>query len=190
MEIIVRPYLENDLDAVHNICMATAVHRVRNESGRLFLFKTSCDYYLDCEPENCFVAVRREEDGTEKVIGYALCAADCERYARRFVDKYIPKIKEYSKLNAHVAKTDVLIYGQFAGFFPSHMRLAVLPEMRRQGAGTLLVQAVCSHLSEQRSKGVLIIAEKKNKAAEAFAKSCNFSRLREVGSGIAYGIDF
>ena len=190
MEIIVRSYLEKDLEAVHNICMATARHRVRNESGRLFLFKTSCDYYVECEPENCFVAVCRGEDGTEKVIGYALCAMDCERYARRFMEKYVPKIKAYSKLNAHIAKTDVLIYGQFASFFPSHMRLAVLPDARRQGAGTLLVQAVCAHLSEQKSKGVLIIAEKKNKTADAFAKSCNFSRLREVGSGTAYGMDF
>lgn len=190
MEIIVRPYTEKDAEAVHSICMATAAHRVRNESGRLFLFKTSCDYYIDCEPENCFVASRRSEDGTQKVIGYALCALDCERYAKRFIDKYLPKIKEYSKLNAHVAKADVAIYGQFANFFPSHMRLAVLPDDRRQGAGEKLVEAVCAHLSARKSKGVVIIADKKNKAAQPFAEHCGFSFLRTVGSGLAYGMDF
>ena len=130
MAITVRPYTEADRDAVRLICVATAEHRVRSESRRLFVLKTSCDYYLECEPETCFVAVRTAEDGTEKVVGYVLCAADCETYAQRYLNKYIPKLQEYSKLNARVARADVMVYGQFAAFFPAHLRLAVLPEAR------------------------------------------------------------
>ena len=36
------------------------------------------DYYLDNEPENCFVAEKTLEDGTRRVVGYILCAAECE----------------------------------------------------------------------------------------------------------------
>ena len=188
MAISVRPYSQADHDAVRLICAATAEHRARSESRRLFLFKTACDYYLECEPENCFVAVDTAEAG-EKVVGYVLCAADCETYARRYMDKYIPKLKEYSKLNARVARADVMMVGQFANFFPAHLRIAVLPEYRRRGAGKALVDTLRSHLRQRRSKGIVVILNKKNDAAEAFFKACGFSFLRRIGSVNAYGFD-
>ena len=190
MEITVRPYTETDRDAVRLICVATAQHRVRSETRRFFVLKTSCDYYLECEPENCFVAVRTQEDGSEKVVGYILCAADCETYARRYLQKYIPKIKEYSKLHARVARGDVMMAGQFAAFFPAHLRLAVLPEDRGKGVGTALVEALTAHLQENRSKGVVVILNKKNSAAQEFFKARGFSPLQPIGSGFAYGLDF
>lgn len=190
MDYIVRPYTEADRDAVHLICMATAEHRVRSETRRLFLLRTTCDYYLDNEPENCFVAVKTSDDGAERVAGYILCAAECEAYARRFRDRILPKIGEYSKMNARVARADVLMYGRFAMFFPSHLRLAVMPEDRGKGVGTALVEALTAHLRARRSKGVVVILNKKNSAARAFFANRGFSALQPIGSGFAYGLDF
>ena len=190
MDYTVRPYTESDRDAVHLVCMATAEHRVRSESRRLFVLRTTCDYYLDNEPENCFVAEQTLEDGTKRVAGYILCAAECETYARRFRDRILPKVKEYSKMYARLARTDVLIYGRFAMFFPAHLRLAVLPDDRRRGVGTALVQALTAHLRAHRSKGVVVILNKKNIAAQAFFKKCGFSALQPIGNGFAYGLDF
>ncbi|MBQ7547943.1 MAG: hypothetical protein IJT41_13385 [Clostridia bacterium] len=189
MEITVRPYTEADRDAVRLICVATAQHRVRSETRRFFVLKTSCDYYLECEPENCFVAVRTQADGSEKIVGYVLCAADCETYARRYLEKYIPKIKEYSKLHARVARGDVMMVGQFAAFFPAHLRLALLPEERAGEAGELLVRMLVAHLTEQRSKGVCVILNKKNAEERDFFKRCGFSFLRQIGAYAAYGLD-
>ena len=190
MDYIVRPYTEADRDAVHLICMATAEHRVRSESRRLFLLRTTCDYYLDNEPENCFVAEKTLDDGARRVVGYILCAAECEAYARRFRDRILPKIAEYSKLNARIARADILMYGRFAMFFPAHLRLAVLPDDRGKGVGTALVEALTSHLRAQRSKGVVVILNKKNNAARAFFQARGFSALQPIGSGFAYGLDF
>jgi ribosomal protein S18 acetylase RimI-like enzyme len=190
MDYSVRPYTEADRDAVHLICMATAEHRVRSETRRLFLLRTTCDYYLDNEPENCFVAEKTLEDGSSRVVGYIVCAADCERYAQRFRDRILPKIKEYSKMYARVARADVLMYGQFAMFFPAHLRLAVLPEDRRKGVGTALVEALTAHLRENRSKGVVVILNKKNSIGKTFFLQCGFSALRPIGSGFALGLDF
>lgn len=190
MSLIVRPYSAKDLDAVHQLCVMTAPHRIRSESRRLFLFKSSCDYYLDCEPENCFIAVQTAEDGTEKAVGCVLCAEDCEKYAKRFMDKYVPKIKEYSKLNAYIARTDVLMFGKFATFFPSHIRLNVLPEADAGETYTALLDTVRAHLTEKHSKGMLVISDKKNKTSAAFYETYGFSRLGDVGSGTAYGMDF
>ena len=135
----IRPFEEKDRRAVRELCLDTQERAPRTEARRLFLCLTKCDYYLDCEPENCFVAVTQGEDGTQQVIGYILCAADCETYARRYMDKYMPKIKTYGKMNAYFARTDVMVYGRFAAFFPAHIRVAVLPSARRQGIGTALV---------------------------------------------------
>ena len=189
MAITVRPYTETDRDAVHLICVTTAPHRVRSETRRFFVLKTMCDYYLDCEPENCFVAVSTAEDGSEKIVGYVLCAADCETYAQRYLNKYIPKLKEYSKLNARVARADVMLVGQFAAFFPAHLRLAVLPEARGGEAGELLVQELVAHLTAQRCKGVCVILNKKNAEGGDFFKRCGFSYLRQISSYMAYGLD-
>ena len=190
MDYIVCPYAESDRDAVHLVCMATAEHRARSETRRLFLLRTTCDYYIDNEPENCFVAEKTLEDGSRRVVGYIVCAADCETYARRFRDRILPKIKEYSKMNARVARADVLMYGQFAMFFPAHLRLAVLPEDRGKGVGTALVEALTAQLRAQRSKGVVVILGKKNKATQDFFRARGFSALRPIGSGFAYGLDF
>ncbi len=190
MDYTVRPYAESDRDAVHLVCVATAERRVRSESRRFLLLQTACDYYLDNEPENCFVAEKTLEDGTSRVVGYILCAADCEAYARRFRDRILPKVQQYSKLDARVARADVLMYGQFAMFFPAHLRLAVLHDERGKGVGTALVDALTAHLQAQRSKGVVVILNKKNKAACAFFSHRGFSALRAIGSCFAYGLDF
>lgn len=190
VDFTVRPYTQADRDAVHLICVATAERRVRSESRRLYLLRTACDYYLDNEPENCFVAEKTLDNGESRVVGYILCAADCETYARRFRDRILPKIQEYSKLDARVARADILMYGRFAMFFPAHLRLAVLPDDRGKGVGTALVEALTAHLQAQRSKGVVVILNKKNTAARTFFLQRGFSALQPIGSGFAYGLDF
>ena len=189
MAIDIRPYTAGDREAVRSVCMTTAQPQPRTEAKRFYLYQTACDYYLDCEPENCFVAEETAQDGTKRVVGYLLCAADCEDYARRFKDKYMPTLKQYSKVSAYFARTDVLLFGQFAAFFPAHIRIAVLPSYRRQGVGRALIDALKPHLLSQRGKGILAIVTKRNTQAKAFFAACGFSVLRDFGGGTAYGID-
>ena len=190
MSIIIRPYESKDFDDVRLICVATSSFRVRNESKRLYLLKMYCDYYIECEPENCFVAVDVDEEGKEKVVGYTLCAIDCESYAKRFLEKYLPKIKSYSKLNAHFAKSEVMLYGRFASFFPAHMHIDILPGYQKQGIGRMLVDALKNHLSERNVKGVMLIAGKKNENAKAFYRKNGFSLLENLGGNSIFGFDF
>ena len=185
----IRPYAGRDREAVRSICMTTAQPQPRSESKRFYLFQTACDYYLDCEPENCFVAEETDENGEKRIVGYLLCAADCEDYARRFKEKYMPKLKQYGKLNAYFARTDVMLFGQFAAFFPAHIRISVLPAWRRQGIGRALVEAIQPHLAAQRGKGIVAVVTKRNTAAKAFFAACGFSVIRDFGGGTAYGLD-
>ncbi|MBQ3150113.1 MAG: GNAT family N-acetyltransferase [Clostridia bacterium] len=190
MSIIIRPYENKDFDDVRLICVATASFRTRSEARRMFLLKLYCDYYLECEPENCYVAVDTDDEGNEKVVGYTLCAIDCESYAKRFFEKYLPKIKEYSKFNAYFARTEVLLYGKFASFFPAHMHIDILPAYQRQGIGTRLVDNIKEHLKSRGIKGVMLVAGKKNVGAKSFYLKNGFSFLESVGGNSIFGFDF
>ena len=181
MEVTVRPYTERDREEVRGICESSSAHRVRTEQRRLYLRKMQCDYYLDCEPEHCFVA----SDG-EKLVGCILCAVDCEQFARRYMDRYYPKIKEYSKLQAFLARGEVLHYGEHANFFPAHFRLFVLPDCRRQGVGTALTERLRAHLCDLHIKGMIAFAPRKSVSSVSFAEKCGFSRLRDKGEVIPW----
>lgn len=190
MTITVRPYTPGDAEAVRSICVSCAPHRIRTETKRLYLFKTACDYYLDCEPEKCLVAIRTDEEGRETVIGYAFAAVDCESYAKRMVDRYIPKLKEYGKMNAHFAKMDVMEYVQFANFFPAHIRLCVLPSERGQGAEEKLLQEEIILIKNYSGKGAVILVSKKDSAMGEILLKNGFSFVRKSGQSDAYGFDF
>ncbi len=184
MEWTIRPFSENDREDVRALCEMSAPRRIRTEQKRLFLRKMQCDYYLDCEPEHCFVA----SDG-EKTVGYILCAADCEQYARRYMERYYPKLKEYSRVQASLARGEVLHYGEHANFFPAHFRLFVRSDCRRQGVGTALVGALREHLSAYNIKGMMTYASKKDTVAAAFALNCGFSLLSGRENPLPWGMD-
>lgn len=189
MTYSIRPFAEKDRRAVREICLDSALRKPRTEARRLYLFLTTCDYYLDCEPENCFVAEAEDADGTRTIVGYILCAEDCETFARRYMDKYMPRLKQYGKLTAYSARTDIMVVGRFAAFFPAHIRLAVVPSAQRQGVGAALVQTLREHLSARKGKGILAIVEKRNSAAMQFFPAVGFSVLQTFGAGVAFGMD-
>ena len=190
MSIIVRPYQRKDFDRVRLICIATADVRAHNEVRRQFILKTYCDYYLEVEPGNCFVAADvNDETGDETVIGYVLCAENCELYAQKFIGTYVPKIKELGKFNALTARSEAIVYGRHAAFFPAHLHIDILPDYQHQGIGTRLMDALTEHLREKKVKGVMLIVGRKNTKGINFYKKYGFSDLGKLGTGVAYGLD-
>ena len=73
----IRPYNKKDYRYVQDICIATsALADEDTPVNRAFLTALYCDYYVDYQPEVCFVAV----DDDDIPVGYVLCAADCSDY--------------------------------------------------------------------------------------------------------------
>ncbi len=130
-----------------------------------------------------------DDTGEEKVVGYVLCAADCESYAKNFMKNYMPKIKESSKINAYTARSEVYLYTRHAAFFPSHLHIDILPAYQRQGIGHRLIDALAAHLTEKKSKGVMLVAGKKNVKGCSFYRKYGFSEIGKVGPGIIFGMD-
>ncbi|MCR5485218.1 MAG: GNAT family N-acetyltransferase [Clostridiales bacterium] len=190
MSVYVRPYDWKDRDRVRLICIATSDIKVRSESKRQYILSLYCDYYIEKEPESCFVAVdKNDETGEETVVGYILATCDCERYVKGFMKDYMPKIKHISKLLAFTAKGEAYVYSRYATFFPAHLHIDILPEYRRMGVGTALINALKELLTQKRIKGVMLIVGVKNQAGISFYKKCGFSSLGKIGQGFAMGLD-
>lgn len=89
-EIRVRPARPDDRERIRAICQRSVLPGRPTEHvfedveivSRLF-----ADYYLDYEPESCFVA---EVEG--RVIGYALACKDTRRYLRVLLTRILPGV--------------------------------------------------------------------------------------------------
>ncbi len=190
MSVSVRPYEARDYDQVRLICIALAGKSIRSETRRTYILKMYCDYYIEKEPSNCFVAVDNdEESGEEKVVGYILCAADCENYAKNFIKNYVPKIKETGRLSGFTARSEVFLYSRYAAFFPAHLHIDILPAYQRQGLGHALVNTLLEHLRGMKVKGVMLVVGRKNEKGKSFYRKFGFSEVAKVGPGIVFGID-
>ena len=93
-QIGIRPYQQKDKQAVRGICIATSGLPVETQRQKEPLLLQYCDYYLEQEPEACFVAV----DKTDTPVGYILCSKDYQAYQARFRKSYLPLIQARSIL--------------------------------------------------------------------------------------------
>lgn len=190
ISVFIRPYEARDYDRVRLICIATSDTKIRSESKRTFILKMYCDYYIESEPKNCFVAVDGGADGAEEqVVGYILCAADCESYAKNFLKNYVPKIKATGRLNGFTARSEVFLYSRYAAFFPAHLHIDVLPAYQRLGIGKMLTDTLLEHLREMKIKGVMLVVGKKNVKGRSFYYKYGFSEVGKAGPGVVFGID-
>lgn len=189
MAISVRPYQRKDADMVQMICIVCSGLRRPTLKRRNFSLLTYCNYYIEQEPKNCFVAVDTDEDGEEKVVGYVLCSEDCYRFASDFRDKYLPEIKKLGRTGFAIARGEAVDYGKFATFFPAHMHINVMPAYQRQGIGTMLTKTLVEHLKEKSVKGVLLKTDKKNMKCLKFCIKFGFENLGKIPGGYAMGFD-
>lgn len=181
----IRPYRHDDYDAVRKICLECSDVRKRTEVQRLAILKTYCDYYIEVEPQNCFVAV----DENDKPIGYILCAENYGKYNKVFSEKYLPVIKAFGFTYMVAARSSSTLHGRYAGYYPSHMHIDILPEYQRQGLGTKLVDALAEHLRSRDGRGVMLIVGKKNEKGMNFYSKYGFSVINTISGAVIMGLE-
>lgn len=194
--VLIREYLQEDRDSIIDICCKTGymgepVEEYFDDSylfGLLF-----CLYYVDYEPENCFVAV----DGTKnQVIGYILSSFNSELQEMNFREKMIKKIyrrvflytiwryhksfrairymqKVFEKIPENENKDDIKIQ------YPAHLHIDILSEYQRQGIGSKLILKLENHLKKNQIKGVHLGTSSKNVKAIPFYNKMGYSLIYE-----------
>ena len=80
----IRPYEEKDTENVRFVCLDSAGKADASKYVKNFLLNTYCNYYIENEPQNCFVAA----DKNDNAVGYILCAEDFDTFSNIFLTKY------------------------------------------------------------------------------------------------------
>lgn len=178
--IMIRPYQEADYTQVQNICIATAFDPLFQQQEMQELLLTAfCDYYIEKEPQNCFVA-----SGIEKIAGYILCTENSKRWAELFRKEYIPENSPAKAFYEGLTGTPL----RYADEYPAHLHIDILPEYQRQGIGFRLIDALLAHLKIKGVPGLMLSVASDNDKGIHFYKKYGFKVLERTGQEIVMGI--
>ena len=87
----IRPYDKKDFRYIQDICIATySYFEDDTPTNRAWLNALYCDYYIDNQPEVCFVAVGEDD----VPVGYILCSVDFLDYADKMAELYLPLVRK------------------------------------------------------------------------------------------------
>ena len=198
--VLIRVYSKGDRNSIIEICCKTGymgepVDEYFDDSQLFSLL--FCLYYVDYEPENCFVAVNETNN---QVIGYVLSSFDSELQEKNFNEKMINKIfrrvflytiwrypksfkairymQKVSKSAPKYEKEKELI-----NEYPAHLHIDILDGYQRKGVGSQLIETLESHLSKHQIKGVHLGTSDRNTKAIPFYYKMGFSLIFEGSSG-------
>ena len=205
----IRKYKAKDRNSLIDICYHTGymgedceVKGGRNHFTDKKLFGLLfCQYYLDNEPENCFVA---EVNG--RVVGYIIGTLNSSFQSKRFATTMILKIifrLFFITLIKHVRDffmlmglivVGVKIVGespdpsnispeQLLKEYPAHLHINLLEGYQRKGLGSQLMNEFTMHLKKHGINGVHLETSTQNKKAIPFYRKQGFKIVsRSIGN--------
>lgn len=163
-----------------------------------------CRPYLLLSPNSCFVL----DDGNGKAVGYVLgvphSGAFCEQWEKEYLTKVddelrsLPQLDDSTKDDADslAARRDnllnlircdprKLVLGTYSEDLEAlgHLHIDILPSHQRQGFGKRLIDALCSALRQERSKGIYLGMVAANHGAARFYEAYGFKRMPKVLDG-------
>lgn len=178
----IRKYNDNDYDDVRYVCLNSDGDALKGTGGK-FLLLTYCDYYIENEPENCFVL-----DDNGKAVGYILCTEDFDNFYEKFKAHYLPAILPLGENRHQWAINSVFLHKKYKDEYPSHLHVDLLPDYQRQGWGTKLMNALFEQLREKGVSGVMLTAGISNESGKNFYRKHGFTEMETHITDVAFGI--
>lgn len=182
----VRPYNEKDKKRVQDICLANAECLDSPEETQKYILLMYCNYYIEQEPENCFVAVNDEDEA----VGYIICAENYEKYEKTFKEIYLNQCAAISPKRYVEAKLDLLSHSMFKNSYSAHFHIDIDDNYQRQGLGSLLISALKDHLRQKKINGMMMVCGEDNINAINFYKKNGLKDLITTKMGHAMALDF
>lgn len=184
----IRPYEKKDFRFVQDICMLTSKYGEEiSPSNRAFWCAMYCDYYLDNQPEFCFVAV----DDDDIPVGYVVCVADLDDYAEQMQEMYLPLVRKVSSGDYFHFLAESKVSQQYVRHgYTAHLHINVLEEHRHKGLGTELIKALEAKLAETFVEGIYVICNRKNTVARAFYEKNGYEDIDYLANSVVYGKKF
>lgn len=178
----IRQYNSEDAKAVRKICFGTTSAHYKKRSR--VLYALYCDYYIECEPESCLVAV----DEFDRPCGYIMCATDWTRFLSDFTP-YLNVVRKESLTEYLIQRAYFNCVKDLFDKYPAHLHIDILPAFQNKGGGRALMEGLKNLLIERNVRGLMLCVDTKNKGAIAFYERMGFERLRSLyGLSLVYGI--
>ena len=180
MKII--PYKEKYRDDLRFTCLNSEGPCPFDEDFSHYILTTYCDYFIEKEGENCFVAVNEDD----RAVGYIICAENYDRYKECFDREYVARFEDEESRES--ARRSADLQGKYKAEYPAHLHIDLLPEYQRMGIGHKLVDTLCEHLKSKNICGVMLTAGADNKVGRSFYEKYGFTLLEENGDDAAYAL--
>jgi len=177
--IKIRKYNVSDYNRVVEIFKITSTTPFISHRALLYGF---CMYYIEKEPQNCFVAT----DG-ETVVGYILCAENSKHWAEVFQNEYIDEAR--SLLLRQFYKSIMVYPLKHYDKYPAHLHINVAPDYQRHGIGKMLMDTLISSLKEKGINGLMLSVDRNNTKGKNFYNKYGFKVLDKTIFEIVMGID-
>ena len=178
----IRPYENKDKENVRYVHLNSDGPCKSTKRGINFGLAVYCDYYIEKEPENCFVLA----DENDVAVGYVLCAKEQKKYRRIFLKEYQPRVHG-SREDKTVSWGEAWVHGIYARRYPAHLHIDILQGYRGGGNGTRMIAELLDHLKAQNVKGVHLVVGEDNPNAIRFYTRCGFKTLLKFGRGRIMG---
>lgn len=182
----IRRYKESDKENVRFVCLNSNGPCSMKERKQHFILTTYCDYFIEKEPDNCFVAV----DENDKAVGYILCAENYNKFRKTFGKEYLSRFRKHELSYRITALASTFIQFVHRKEYPAHMHIDILPEYQRMGLGHKLVDALSENLKEKGIKGVCLTTWANNKKGVGFYKKFGFTQLETIAGTAVFALKF
>jgi len=180
----IRPYQPKDKENVRHTCIetgpATGLTHGPKYDLELICF---CDYYLECEPRNCFVIA----DDNDEAVGYILGAEDFWGYRERFLKDYAPRVKNFFlwvKCQGSARMPKLFVKG-----YPAHMHINIMAPYQRMGFGSKLVDTLSDNLRSKGIPGMMLGVGAGNVKGRSFYNKYGFKKLLRIPGCVLMGLD-
>lgn len=180
----IRPYQPKDAENVRHICIVTGPRRALQPGpAQTMLLATYADYYMEREPQNCFVAA----DEQDEAVGYIICAEEYWGYREAFLRDYAPRTRGLGPVLRTECLGAAVLPRLFERNYPAHLHINLLPGYQRMGLGHQLMDTLTAHLREKGISGVMLGVGADNVKGRSFYQKYGFHRLLRIPGCVVMG---
>ena len=166
-------------DTIRKICADTAKGSYAiKPKKREAICNTYIDYYLDCEPQNCFVAT---DNG--KACGYIVCSTNAELYQQKFKTIYLKKISQNNKMLGIFAGISLKVSKKLDEKYSGGFHINIDSQHQGQHIGNYLLTALGQHLQKNNVNYMYLVTKNRKTRGYGFYSHFGFKEVKKYFLG-------